>query len=118
MYAPVFCADVCKNTGRTLLFVVWTYEGETTRRTLTNSMPYSVNSTMNIHSIVCRSTGILCFCGKCRGIVRDPLDCLWQMQRRCFYVGCRLLCVVQAACGKYKNYLLAYIFLEKFSVMS
>jgi hypothetical protein len=39
------------------------------------------------------------------------------MQRRCFYVGCRLLCVVGAACGKCKNYLLAYIFLEKENIL-
>ena len=64
------------------------------------------------------SSGILWFCGKYRGVVEDPFDCLWQMQRRCSYVGCRLLCVVRAVCGKCKNYLLAYIFLEKENILS
>ena len=43
-YTPVFCVDVRGNTGRTFLFVVRMLRG-TIGRTLTDSTPYSMNST-------------------------------------------------------------------------
>ncbi|KAE8038007.1 hypothetical protein FH972_010555 [Carpinus fangiana] len=47
---------------------------------------------------VIESSGILWFCGKCRGVVEDPLDCLWQMQRSDIMLWAEIVGLISCAC--------------------